>query len=477
MPSANYLAELAKRQQDPVHFLRIDDLASKDYSTHPVLSAATPKTVLMEVPRGGGGSLDLVSAAWSVQEVELELLDKNGEITAMIATEAPGAPLASLVNRKATVYGGFRPLVEADYEPRFTGRIRRVRRNDRGTGFVLTLSDLGYLLSGRIMLTATADKPASIRGNPVNVYWSLLTGTFDTGHATFPLEFVSTASANSVAPTGLGIATSLINEAQLVSERDTWHAGDVVHVVWTAPEDARAHLTNELFRVFQSYPAISATGLLGLRFHVPSLPIGGAVAVSEREIVEIHSWERLFDDHMNRFTVMGDWSDLSRTYERVLYQTSDAADQSETGETIEYLAESRWLRQAHDGEGISWELAERMRLRFLKPPARIEISVLPSVLVAQGDVVKLSETELPDLFTGSLGLVDHVMTVLAVRPEWDTGLTRLTLLDTGGKRYGLISGDAQVDYAAASVIDRETYAFISSDAPAMSDGSRAYGLL
>ena len=475
MPGAPWLAAIAEDDQAPVYFLRIDGL-SYDYSTGPVKSAGTTKKVgYLHSIRGGGATVDLLTGVQTVQEVECEVLDVNDEVTDVVAVRAAGAPLTTLVNRKATLYSGFRHLTEAEYEPRFTGRIRGTPWNDNGTGYVFRLSDVGYMLDGRIMTGATEGTPASIVGNVVNVYWSLLTGTFDTGHATFPLTSVSADGATSSAPTGLGIATALINEDQLVAQRDTWHIQDTIRADFVDSEDARALLTAELFRAFQSFPAISGDGKLGLRFHVPSLPLSAAAAISEDDVVEIHSWDPSYGDHLNKFTIKGNYSTWSKQFESTLYSLSDTADQAATGETIEYLVESRWMRTEYDGANLAWELANRMKVRCLHPPVPIEVTVNAHHLaVEQGDVVRVTHPLLVDLFAGSRGVTDHMMTVLAIAPEWDTGNRRLTLLDTGGRRYGLITGDAQASYAASSVVDRETWFYISNDSGVMSDGSDGY---
>ena len=474
--NANWNAAIADPKQSPVFFLRIDGL-SKDYSTAPVKAAGTTKVVLANEPKGGGSTVDLVTGTQTVQKVTVELLDLAEEITDLIATQATGAPLSTLVNRKATIYTGFRSLDEADYVAQFTGRIRGVSLSDANT-FRFALSDVGYLLDGQIMTAATDKKPSAIRGNLVNLYASILRGTFSTSDPDFPLDFVSTATATSSAPTGLGIADSLLNFTQIKAERDTWHVGDDGHPVFSGPEDARQYLTAEFFRVFQAMPALSGDGLLGCRFHVPSLPLSAAPVITADHIVGKIEWELLFKDHLNKFRIDGDYSDLSRKYQTILYNespTGDTTDQTNTGETIEYFARSKWLREDRDGPEIARELAGRMRIRFLSPPARVRMSVNAHHLnLEQGDVVAVTDADMPDLFVGTRGITSHMMTIISIRPDWTTGLMRLTLLDTGGKRYGLWSGDAQADFASATTLDKETYAFFTDDSGLMSDGSDGY---
>ena len=487
-PNANWTTAVDASQQQPVYFIKITDKTDEDYSTHPVKAAGTTKTVLMNEPSGGSLSVDIIAGTRTSQRVEVELLDVSGEITDLIATEAAAAPLAALINRQVTVYGGYRSLDESDYPAIFTGRITGVQMNGDLTGYVLTLTDLSHMLDADIMLNATTDKPATIRGNVVNVYWALLTGTFSTTHSTFPLASVSAdaepseegAEDGTSVPTGIGIDAALINTAQLVSERDIWHPTDIVEVKFDDIENAKSHLSDELFRVFQCFPTISGDGLLGLKFHVPALPAAAAPVIDTDHIVGVQSWERLYEDHLNKFTYMGDYDIQLDTYAslNVPETTEDTDDQTATLETIEYLVESRWLHTEYDGVSIASELAGRQRIRYLKTPAVVDILVnFRKRNIEQGDVVALSHPQLPDLFTGSRGVSARLMSVISIAPDFRRGLLKMRLLDTGYKRYGVIAPEAQAAFDTATDQEKNTFFFISNASGAMSDGSDGYRLI
>lgn len=478
-PNANWTAAATAAQQGPVYYIAIDGITTQHYATAPVKSAGTTKDIRMNPPAGGAISLDIIAGTRTTQRIEVELLDIGGEISDLVATEADGAPVSTLVNRKVTLYGGYRSLVESDYAAIFVGRIVRVRMNKELTGYILTLADSSHLLDGEIMANATSDKPTTIRGNIVNLYWSILTGTFDTGHATFPLDYVSTAGGSSSAPTGLGISTSLINETQLVAQRDTWHAIDVGEVVFVEPENARKHLADELFRVFQCWPAISGAGLLGLRFHVPALPASAAPVLDTNHVVAIEGWERLFGDHLNKFKIEGDYDHVDDEYDTALYDTEtseDTADQTATKETIEYHAQSRWLKSAYSGAAIAAELAGRMRIRYLKTPGQMDaLAEFTKRNLEEGDVVAVTYPDVPDLLTGARGIAGRLMTIVSIRPDCDRGLMRFRLLDTGYKRYGVISPSGTGVYTSASDQEKDSFAWISDDVThEMSNGDPGY---
>jgi len=482
-PNTNWSAAADDRLQAPVYFLRIEGRGA-DYSTHPVKNAATTKKILMDAPSGLTTSLDPISGTRPVSSVRVPLLDVDGEITKLLATEADGAYVSSLINRQATIYGGYRHLDEADYAAVFAGRITGVTMAGDGSRYVLTITDPTRLLDGEIMSNATSDKPTTIAGNPINVCWSILTGTFSTTHADFPLTEVSTDTSTTSAPTGLGISTSEINESQLIEQRDAWYPDALVKVTFVAPEVAKTHLQQEFFRVFQGWPVISQDGKIGLRFHVPPVPSAAAEEITEDDIIGPPSWERLYSDHLNRFVYYGNYDASADSYDAILYNTetsADTADQSATGETIIYEVKSRWLRNdlANDygetGADIAADLASRMRLRYLKTPARVVLNVgFQLTRLEEGDVVAVTHPAIPDLLTGSRGVTARLMSIVSRSVDFAKGTIRLVLLDTGFKRYGVIAPSGTADYTSTTAKEQNTFVFVSNTSGQMSNGDPGY---
>lgn len=497
LPNANWDTARAERFGSPVYFLRIDGL-STDYSTGYVKNASTTKVELMEVPTGSATTIDLVEGVRTAQSLEVELLDVGGQITTIICSEAVGAPLPTLVNRKAEVFGGYAELDEADYALIRTGRITGVRMNANLTGYVLTITDVTYLLEGQIMKNARDNPFIVLTGNPVNIYWAILTGTFSTTDPDFPLLAVSNYAAPPDSPpgtpafgtpTGLNIPTTLINEDQLIAERDLWHPDTIVRAAFTNPEkSAKRWFERELFKGLQCRPTINGAGQIGLKFTVPA--IGAITTLEVRDdtnLVEIESWRRRFDLHYNEFVFRGDLDniseygpgggDVSNQYENDLYdETTDAdlADQTETEEVFTFLIESGLVRSELDGASIAAEIMGRARGRFLKTP--IEAVVLVNFTarnIEEGEVIALTTSGVPHIVDGTMGVEGRLVTVAGVEPLFAEGLLRLTLLDTNTRRYGLISPGG-LDYATATPAQRERYLFVAGLSGTMSDGSMPY---
>lgn len=436
----------------------------------------------LQLPEGGGSSHDPISGRIQVGDLTVDLVDLDDEVTAEIATDAAGSTLGSLINRKATVWAGYRGLAIADFAPIYTGRVAGLQLVDGLTTYRLTLTDNLFLLDGTIMEGSSEGAPATVRGNLVNVYWSILRDSFSTSDPVFPLDFVSTTTGSSTAPTGLGIPAALIDEDGLVAARDTWHVDTVVELELIDDEAARAFLEDEIFRVFQCFPKLDGGGRIGLKFHVPALPASSARVLDADYIVGVEKWKRDLDDHLNRFQFWGDYDPADHDFDTLLYNTEtteDTANQTETGETIRYLVESRLLSSTYDGAAIAATLAGRLRIRYLATPARVELDVnFRCRDIEQGDVVALTLPTLPNLLTGERGRAGDLVTVVGIRPRYDAGVIRLTLLDTGFARYGVISPSGTSVYLSATDQERSSFAWVSDNADQeMSNGDPGYRMV
>lgn len=618
-PNANWTAQVATQAQHPVYFLNISGLSTVEYSTGPVKGAVITKKEYMRVPRSVSSSaVDLIDGTFSTQAYDVELIDVANEITDLVATEASGAPLSTLINRKVTLYGGYASLDESDYPAIFVGRIAAVRMNADLTGYFLRIADDTRFLGGELCTDATKSAPSVIEGNVVNVYWSLLTGTFDTGHATYPLASVSGAGVQptgdttiggasaftspgrayddlegseatggagaavaftfdagtesgrisvlarvdeagmemvlsysvdggttviefarvtstaadttqvlagqgdgpeevlgpllavvdmsqlqihaeldsttsstgrigdvrfkSSVPTGLSVPTTSFDDTALTNERDTWHQDDTIRVVLLSPVDSKSFIQREFFRIFQTFPVVSGEGLLSLKFMAPVLPLNDAPTLDENNIVEVRSWRRAYEDHLNKFTYYGDFDPVENEVSAALYDanpTTDTDDRTATLETVEYRADSLILRSDLNGVEIARELAGRMRHRYLFAPADITVAVtMRKRALEQGAVISVTHAQLPDLDTGTRAMTARSMIVTAINPDFSAGLIVLRLIDTGWSRYGVIPPNTQVDYASATDADKATYFFIADEADdLMADNTAGYELI
>lgn len=499
-PNANWTAAIAARTQVPRYFVRIEGLGV-DYSTGPVRNPTVTKVQLMSIPKGGGVSLDILKGSRTIQEVTFELEDKDGQISAWVATEAPGAPLATVINVAGTIYGGYAHLDETDYPPIYPGLLRNVERNSSNTGFIFTLASPLALMFGKdIMLNAgevddpanpgnKIAKPSTVRGNPINVVYSLMTGDF--GNATFPVEHSNDGGFSSL-PTGMGISPSRMDTARLLLERDTWFpyypdendAQTTPDLVFTGSENGLRYLEDQFFRTFLCVPTLSQGGKIGIKKVTFAFAQATIQEVNLDHIIDVKGWHRAIDLHLNEFEFWGDFDGDPRTSPAPTdqYATSfdvqepeDASDQTATQEKINYKVEAKWVASANDGALIALDQIGRVRALFEKTPALMTLVLnFRRRNVEEGDVISVTHPDILDLLTGAVGVTNKAMLVLSISPDFEKGTINALVLDGGFTRFGVYSGDGQADFDVATDLERNTYAFMTNDAGTMADGSPGY---
>jgi len=446
-----------------------------DFSTGPVKRQHLQKVRLMDIPSGGGVELDSIDGTMTIGEVAFELFDVDGLITRLVSTEKSGnaatdegSLLSTLINRRVTIYGGYASLGEGEYPPIFTGLVSGpVKFNEFSYSF--QISQVTRLLDSVIMVNADEDHTVTIEGNLVNVVASILRNVFSTDDPDFPLDEVSAATSSTEVPTGIGVDDSFLNFEQIKAERELWHPHTNVRIQWDAEVNAMDELQIEFMRAFHAFFPTTGDGRLGIRFVVPPAAPFAAQEINSAHIVEIRSWSRRLDQHLNKFRYFGDFDLATGVYLSNLYAADpveDTDNRTITGEVIEFEVKSRWLKSNflhsdHSGERIAAEQVGRLRARYLRTPVELEIDVLFSRRnVEEGDVVIVSDPKLPDIFAGTLGLVGRPMYVISSLPRWAEGVITLRLLDTGYQRYGVIGPAGLANYNSATVAQKERYAWV-----------------
>jgi len=141
-PNADWTARTNAAAKSPVYYIAIDGLTTKHYSTGPVLSAATTKNLLLNVPDSIGQKLSQLRGSHSMTLFTVELVDRDNEITDLVSTEKSGALLPTLVNRKVTLFSGYADLTEDKYAAVGVGQIAGVELVADRLTYRLTLRDV-----------------------------------------------------------------------------------------------------------------------------------------------------------------------------------------------------------------------------------------------------------------------------------------------------------------------------------------------
>lgn len=447
--------ETAKFAKADNYFIVIDGLSTR-YSVFAVQNPAHTYKRLLSIPSSIAQRVYPLEGRSSLGSVSFELEDENGEITDIVSTDAPGAPIPSLINRRAQMFAGFRNIDAAEYILVFTGEFYEppvYSRDERSWKF--TLADLKRpTINEKIMKNASSATPTIISGNFVNIYFALLTGDF--ANVTFP---VTTSGAT---PTGLGIAATDINQAGLVAEREDWAWYINMRFEFRRPEKAKTFFEKELFIIF-GYPIVETDGRLNFRMYHAPHPADPIKTLGKAKIVNLKDVVQRWDLHLNKIEIQGDFDPDTGNFDTVLASFEDTQDQIDTKEVSERTFQLKGLHSDLNGATIARIWLERILQRVRRPPLAIPIETDFTIRDLQaGDVAEFSHDEVPDTALGTVGVVSKRVEITAVATNFKRGTNKVDLLDTAiGNRYRVIAPNTLPDYTSQTADERAKYGSIA----------------
>lgn len=472
-PNPLWTAKTEEANQSPVYFLDVEGLPFR-FSTHPVRGASVAYKPLMKTPSGATQEIFPLEGRSSIGGVSVTLVDEGGVVTATLATDAPAAVVPTWINRACTLYGGYAGLDESHYAPLFRGQVADWRMAPDGS-YTLHIADLKRATLEDIMQNATREHPTLIEGNPLDIWYAIVTGDF--ADSAFPV-IVSGAP-----PTGLNVSPSLVDKAHLASERDDWLFGWRMRFEFRTKTKAKRFFEEELF-LLKGYPVIRPDGRLSVRLYHPAHPASPRTRLTSDDIVGIPSARPRFKDHRNGVRISGDHHPDGAAGDgaefSLLAEIFDADDAQATHETKIFAVESRGLRSALDGKRNARFAAGKIRQRFLRPPLEVEAETFFTKRgIEAGEVIFVSHPHLPNLATGARGWTDVPCEVVKAQPDFRKGRMRLTLLATGfNRRYRVIAPSGLAEYSAQTAAEREKYLSVaSSPEETFSNGDAAHQLI
>jgi hypothetical protein len=462
-PNANWTAKAQQAHQAPVYFLVIEGVSYR-FSTGPVMNAGATYKEYMRTPRGVTQEIFPLEGRSSIGSLSLDLVDVSEEITNLLS---PGQVVATWINREVTLYGGYADLDEADYAKLFVGQVSDWGM--KGPVYTLKIRDLKRTTLEKIMTNATEDTPSTIEGNPINIWYALVTGDF--ANATFP---VTTSGA---AATGLNVSASLIDATHLQNERDEWLFGWNLHFEFRKPEKAKKFFEDELF-LLKGYPLIRGSGQLSARLYHPSHPAETAQVLDEDTILGTPDTKPLFEDHVNDIKIYGDYNpdydeSTGESEFTLLCSCEDSSDITATNERKELVIESKGLRTDLDGVRNARFAGGKIRQRFLNPPVEITAETLFSRRMLEvGDVVGVTHAALPEMDAGARGWAGVQCEVTKAVPDFRRGRMRFTLITTNfGRRYRVIAPNSVPDYTLQTQAQKDKYMSIADTATELLGGT------
>lgn len=540
VPSTSYASLLSQMPLKPIYLVSFEGVPTR-FSTGTVQNAlGVTKTYLRGVA-GAGQQITPNLGLSSISSVNFSIMDKDGEITYLIFQY-------QMANRKATVKMGFQDLDESAYATVFVGKILTYTLEADNTFYKFQTTDLQRDTKQNIFTALTNvtvpvapgdvtinvsdtsafasatlgkfyfrinDEVIAYTGKTATSFTGCLRGQLGTVAAgasvtdtvlnfivlqnnplTIALQILTstglgTNGAYDVLPAscGLGIPQASVNVTKFESERDRWTSGIVFRFEEQDVVIGKDFLQQQIYAFCPAYPVVDNHGRLSIKVVAPPLPSSQSVQtpLNDSNIVERPSFVgNVLDNYFfNELDLSYDYNFLTKTFITRTIYTDPTSIQLFDIETVQTM-QSRGMRLSV----LPQHKIDNFGLKFLKrysipSPILQAKGFLNTRLIEVGDVLPLTNSKLPNLKTGTIGVVSQLMEVIQAAPDYISGSVMYQLLNTiytYGKRYAAISPTVNPPvnfpvYTAATPAQRN-YAFISNKVTAtrgiMSNGDDGY---
>lgn len=426
--NANFDALHDLAAKTPIYLIHFDG-ETTDYCNMPPLSPTYTCRSYLKRISGLSHRVEPEEGRSSIGGVTMELLDFDGEITSLLATDS-----VYFHRKKTTIKAGYLGMTEADMLTIFTGWITGLKLSQDGLVYVFQITDPQKWMQRKVFRSATDATPVIISGNWVNVMLAMLTSTGDGTNGDY--DWYEEEN-------GLGIEQSAINVAHIEQVRDQWYPGDACYVEFTVAERTKAKdfFETEFFKVFNCYPVIDGQGRFDIRpFKPPLAAVETVQSFDEDNIIGLPEWDANLDSMINEVEFAYDYD--GEDYENETFFI-DSTSLNARGPGKKALSiKSKGLRGARAASQVE-QRKNKIFERWATPPATIRLSAFFTHWLSEaGDVVPVTHWLLPDIMTGTRGLSESRMEIIDRSVDWEKGQVKFTLLNTGfakGNNYMVLS--------------------------------------
>lgn len=462
------------------------------------------RTGLLTFRGSTGGRIKLHKGSAEISNVTFRLQDRGGRITALVNDFV-------MLNRRVTIFVGFRGLAVANYQVVFVGNVINFTFN--GTNYMFSTAVLQHVLKQSIftglgatelrdpieqnvqtglnvldastlptsgfvvvnkelMQYAAKTEPAS----GLDTLDTLVRGKFDYGDGdsqhdtgddinearvieenpiTFALQIMTSTGTgtNGVydvleADEGLGIAESDIDITQFELLRDRWLPDRQFRFVILESVEAKEFLEEEIYSVINAYPRELANGKISLQVYASPLPNETGENLTQLESIRgMPKYDANYREMANRVEVFFDFDPLDEEFDSLVV-IDDTDSQTNFGRIKTRKVESKGIAGDLRGEQHSRAFARRQLSRFATPPARLSATThLREFNRQPGDLVNVTHAAMPDGIGGK-GMENALFEILGKTVDWSSMKVSFKMLGT--------------QFTAAG--ERNRYALIGSEA-------------
>lgn len=500
--NTTWTAQLAANWKRPLYIFEIPSQGIVLTSFTPSLVAATPSGArpFMFIPQGAGQQISDLEGASSISQVDVTSIDPTSELKLKLA-------IADLIGSTATLKLGFPGMAYADFvvlhtmqlidtgwlsDGKIVFRMQDVQRfvketiwlNGGPTAWTVG-SETPAQPSGESFAAndeAVSDKnPRWVQGNPIDILLVALQNELGIGQASEdPDTWTLYAPGDD---TTLINPNTYIDVAQLLALRDSNFAADWMEFKITRPEEGKRWLEQQILKPLGLFSIIRSTGELTFKSLKYPASLGTTVAWDQRSVMGIPSLTRL--PVINVVTVRmnaenTEKSTSSRTFnQEITFRQTVSSQQYK--QQMKHQVEALGLRVERGGNGRAFLTADRIFKRRAFGTPRYGVKThFRNLAPEPGDYVVLTHPLVPDVLTGTMGLVNVLCEVINRQPDYAGGSFSFDLLDTrfmqAAAPYEVAPAGMPV-WASASQAEKDQYMFLSSGSPAVySDGTAAHAI-
>ncbi|MGR9045620.1 MAG: hypothetical protein ACU83N_10010 [Gammaproteobacteria bacterium] len=429
-PSSNFSSSNTAIRKKPMHLLTFDGVDIVICDHKPSDLSSNYRKYLVGIS-GIEQNITPEKGTASIGSLKFSILDKNQEITAMMATDT-----TFFHRKKVTLKSGYVGNAIADLMQEYTGWITEISRGKNGLTWEFVATDPQKWLQKVIFRNASGASPYTLAGNPINILLTILTSSaagtnsdYDYGNADY----------------GCGLDSDSVNIASIELVRNQRFWGQTHNLYFTITEkiSAKEFIETEILQLLNCYPQIDGQGRYLIVPFAPPVATRQVQSFSETQNID---GNKLPSFDMNLKAMINE-IDLKYDFDGSDYQTSvyyvDGTSYNSRGPSAKPLEIksaglktniSPWSQASHAADIIE-RRKDAVFARWAVPPIKIDFeSFLKQRLTESGDIVPFAHSKLPDVESGTLGLSVKYMEVIKRSVDRKNGKVKISLLDTGFSR-------------------------------------------
>jgi hypothetical protein len=412
---------------------------------------------LIKLPSGVSQRVNDREGSGSVGSYDVEVLQRSSYDLASIMQQQ------ELHGKKARLRMGYVGINAPQFPAFDTLEVDRVEVSDDQTAWKLHLVDPKRSLKSRIFTTATKEAPVVLAGNPMDLLLVVYQNHLGIGQnpnlgSSAWIQYDPATGANLINP------NRYVDLDTILAYRSGFFRNCHLEFSITEPQEGKAWLEREIYKVLGGYPVVDAAGRLSPRFWImpPLAGLSPVFAFTDQNLVEMPVAERA--PIVNQVTVRMDYD--GSKFQTILSFVSGTSF-STFGLQGGHVIESRGVRAARQGIMLAGLLATKLFRRYdsIVPVWRVAAfhAALP---VEVGDLVTLTHGKVLDPITGQRGVTGILCEVLEKQPEYSRARVSFKLLDVrylAGTTAYAVAGGGVPDWPSASQQQKDTYMFVASD--------------